>query len=177
MFKLLACLFFAYFLIFSIYNRPILILIVKKMRKSLLPMILFSKKIQVQARAREIYSSRGYTDMKCSYGWFKRWSQRFHIQVTDQQFVLIDFFLLFFLRLLLTAQFNIQLRYSYDDELLEWILARFDANAAVTHHDLQNHGLSLVRKEDPHFKASSGWALRYVSINNFQEIPYQSIEQ
>ena len=88
---------------------------------------------QVQARAREIYRARGYTDMKCSYGWFKRWSQRFHIQ----------------------------LRYSYDDELLEWILAKFDANTNVNHHDLQTHGLNLVRKEDPHFKASSGWALRY----------------
>ena len=89
--------------------------------------------IKVQSRAREIYRARGYTDMKCSYGWFKRWSQRFHIQ----------------------------LRYSYDDELLEWILAKFDANMNVNHHDLQNHGLNLVRKEDPHFKASSGWALRF----------------
>ena len=80
---------------------------------------------KVQSRAREIYRARGYTDMKCSYGWFKRWSQRFHIQ----------------------------LRYSYDDELLEWILAKFDANTNVNHHDLQNHGLNLVRKEDPHFKA------------------------
>lgn len=88
---------------------------------------------EVQSRAREIYCARGYTDMKCSYGWFKRWSQRFHIQ----------------------------LRYSYDDDLLEWILAKFDANAAVNHHDLQTHGLSLVRKEDPHFKASSGWAIRF----------------
>ena len=94
---------------------------------------LFVFSIKVQSRAREIYRARGYTDMKCSYGWFKRWSQRFHIQ----------------------------LRYSYDDELLEWILAKFDANMNVNHHDLQNHGLNLVRKEDPHFKASSGWALRF----------------
>ena len=36
-------------------------------------------------------------DMKCSYGWFKRWSQRFQIQ----------------------------LRYSYDDEILEWIMSRW----------------------------------------------------
>jgi hypothetical protein len=50
----------------------------------------------VQSKAREIYLSRGYTDMKCSYGWFKRWSQRFQIQ----------------------------LRYSYDDDLIEWILSR-----------------------------------------------------
>ena len=57
------------------------------------------------------------------------------------------------------------LRYSYDDELLEWILARFDANSSINHHDLQNHGLKLVRKEDPHFKASSGWALRYLFLN------------
>jgi hypothetical protein len=39
-------------------------------------------------------------------------------------------------------------------------LFRFDANESVSHHDLQTHGLMLVRKEDPHFKASSGWAIR-----------------
>ena len=39
--------------------------------------------------------------------------------------------------------------------------SRFDANESVSHHDLQTHGLMLVRKEDPHFKASSGWAIRF----------------
>lgn len=70
--------------------------------------------------------------MKCSYGWFKRWSQRFQIQ----------------------------LRYSYDDEIIEWILSRFDGNLSVNAQDLQTYGLSLIKKEDPCFKASSGWALR-----------------
>jgi len=71
--------------------------------------------------------------MKCSYGWFKRWSQRFQIQ----------------------------LRYSYDDEIIEWILSRYDENLSVSAQDLQNYGLSLIKKEDPSFKASSGWALRF----------------
>jgi len=71
--------------------------------------------------------------MKCSYGWFKRWSQRFQIQ----------------------------LRYSYDDEIIEWILSRFDGNLSVNAQDLQTYGLSLIKKEDPCFKASSGWALRF----------------
>ena len=53
------------------------------------------------------------------------------------------------------------LRYSYDDELVEWILSRFDSNQGVSHTDLQSHGLNLVQKEDPHFKASSGWAMRF----------------
>ena len=39
------------------------------------------KSCQVQAKAKEIYLAHGYTDMKCSYGWFKRWSQRFKIQL------------------------------------------------------------------------------------------------
>ena len=51
-------------------------------------------------------------------------------------------------------------RYSYDDEILEWMMARFDGNLVVTAQDLQNYGLSLIQKEDPSFKASSGWALR-----------------
>ena len=59
-----------------------------------------------------------------------------------------------------SQRFQIQLRYSYDDELIEWILTRFDANLPVTYPLLQSHGLRLVRKEDPSFKASSGWAMR-----------------
>ena len=91
------------------------------------------KSSRVQEKAKELYRMGGHQDMKCSYGWFKRWSQRF----------------------------KIQLRYSHDDDLLEWILGRFDDNASVSHLDLQNCGLDLVRKEDPNFKASSGWAMRF----------------
>jgi len=91
------------------------------------------KSCHVQSKARELYLTCGYNDMKCSYGWFKRWSQRFQIQ----------------------------LRYSYDDEIIEWIMARFDGNLPVNAQDLQNYGLALIKKEDPSFKASSGWALRF----------------
>jgi len=91
------------------------------------------KSCHVQSKARELYLTYGYRDMKCSYGWFKRWSQRFQIQ----------------------------LRYSYDDEILEWIMARFDENKSVNAQELQTYGLSLIQKEDPNFKASSGWALRF----------------
>ena len=90
------------------------------------------KSCHVQSKARELYLTYGYSDMKCSYGWFKRWSQRFQIQ----------------------------LRYSYDDEIIEWILSRYDENRSVNAQDLQTYGLSLIKKEDPSFKASSGWALR-----------------
>ena len=41
--------------------------------------------------------------------------------------------------------------------------ARFDENLPVSAQDLQNYGLSLIQKEDPNFKASSGWALRYAN--------------
>ena len=47
-------------------------------------------------------------------------------------------------------------RYSYDDELLEWIQAKFDANETISHQDLQSHGLALIRKEDPDFKVKQG---------------------
>lgn len=76
--------------------------------------------------------ARGYTDMKCSYGWFKRWSQRF----------------------------KIQLRYSYDDDLLEWVWSQFEANNSISHLDLQKYGLNVIGKDDASFKASSGWAMR-----------------
>ena len=44
--------------------------------------------------------------------------------------------------------------------LMMSVMKRFDANLAVNATDLQNYGLSLIKKEDPSFKASSGWALR-----------------
>ena len=37
---------------------------------------------------------------------------------------------------------------------------RFDENKSVNAQELQTYGLSLIQKEDPNFKASSGWALR-----------------
>ena len=40
------------------------------------------KSAAVQAKAREVYAANGYHDMKCSYGWFKRWSQRFQVDRT-----------------------------------------------------------------------------------------------
>jgi hypothetical protein len=61
---------------------------------------------------------------------------------------------------LILSYFILLSRYSYDDEILEWMMARFDGNLVVTAQDLQNYGLSLIQKEDPSFKASSGWALR-----------------
>ena len=39
---------------------------------------------------------------------------------------------------------------------------RFDENKSVTAQELQTYGLSLIQREDPGFKASSGWALRLV---------------
>ena len=44
------------------------------------------KSCHVQTKARELYLTYGYSDMKCSYGWFKRWSQRFQIQLRYQFF-------------------------------------------------------------------------------------------
>ena len=118
------------------------------------------KSAAVQAKAREVYAANGYTDMKCSYGWFKRWSQRFQVHKIIKRLIpvrckstkydIADF----------NHYFQIRLRYSYDDELIEWILSRFDQNLPVTYSDLQAHGLNIVRKEDPSFKASSGWAMR-----------------
>ena len=90
------------------------------------------KSSQVQTRAREMYQKAGYPGMKCSYGWFKRWSRRF----------------------------GIQLRHSLDQDLLEWLLIQQDLNRTVTYRDLQKKGLTLASKEDKSFKASPGWAIR-----------------
>ncbi len=55
-------------------------------------------------------------------------------------------------------------------------MARFDGNLVVTGQDLQNYGLSLIQKEDPSFKASSGWALRSVGMSLTCETNFLAIE-
>ncbi|XP_059087129.1 uncharacterized protein LOC131883631 [Tigriopus californicus] len=102
------------------------------------------KSSQVQSKAKDIFMARGYTDMKCSYGWFKRWSQRF----------------------------KIQLRYSYDEDLLEWVWSQFEANNSISHLDLQKFGLNVIGRDDASFKASSGWAMRFCKRNKNLMSPY-----
>ncbi len=70
--------------------------------------------------------------MKCSYGWFKRWSRRFQLGR----------------------------RFSYDEELLSRILPHLDANEGLTQAQLQDIGRQVVGREEPDFKASAGWAMR-----------------
>ena len=62
---------------------------------TMITIILFAMLLQQQ-------NNNNNNCLQCSYGWFKRWSQRFQIQ----------------------------LRYSYDDEIIEWIMARLTSSSS-----------------------------------------------
>ncbi|PNF42992.1 hypothetical protein B7P43_G09562 [Cryptotermes secundus] len=86
---------------------------------------------EVQGKGLELYRRRGNDGIKCSYRWYKRWCDRFHVV----------------------------LRHEGDDAMLEWALTQLELGHSVSHNDLQVHALSLAA--DNTFKASSGWAIRF----------------
>lgn len=86
---------------------------------------------EVQAKGLELYRAKGNTDMKCSYQWYKRWCNRFHLV----------------------------LRHEGDDALLEWALTQLEKGHCITFSDLQVQALNFT--SDNAFKASHGWAIRF----------------
>lgn len=86
---------------------------------------------EVQAKGLELYRGRGNEGIKCSYRWYKRWCDRFHVV----------------------------LRHEGDDAMLEWALTQLELGRSLSHSDLQVHALSLT--SDNAFKASPGWAIRF----------------
>ncbi|KAL3224647.1 hypothetical protein MRX96_026443 [Rhipicephalus microplus] len=83
---------------------------------------------EVRAKAAETYRKYGDTTMKCSIGWYSRWSRRF----------------------------GIQLRYEKDDEILEWVLAQLEQNRSVTHNEIQTRAIATLSQTRAGFKCSAG---------------------
>ncbi|XP_049271923.1 uncharacterized protein LOC119394713 [Rhipicephalus sanguineus] len=88
---------------------------------------------EVRAKAAETYRKYGDTTMKCSIGWYSRWSRRF----------------------------GIQLRYEKDDEILEWVLAQLEQNRSVTHNEIQTRAIATLSQTRAGFKCSAGWPIRF----------------
>ncbi|XP_068083943.1 uncharacterized protein [Anabrus simplex] len=91
------------------------------------------KGIEVRTKGLALYRERGHSGILCSYGWYKRWCDRF----------------------------GVILRHDGDDEMLEWTLTQLDCNRSLTHHDLQEQARNMWSRKSPEFKASSGWAIRF----------------
>lgn len=72
--------------------------------------------LQVQAKGLELYRGRGNEGIKCSYRWYKRWCDRFHVV----------------------------LRHEGDDAMLEWALTQLELGRSLSHNDLQAYALSLT---------------------------------
>ncbi|XP_064471544.1 uncharacterized protein LOC135385883 [Ornithodoros turicata] len=88
---------------------------------------------EVRAVAAETYRKYGDTTMKCSIGWYSRWSRRF----------------------------GIQLRYEKDEEILEWVLTQLEQNRTITHHDIQLRAIAALSQTRSGFKCSAGWPIRF----------------
>ncbi|XP_021926468.1 uncharacterized protein LOC110833118 isoform X2 [Zootermopsis nevadensis] len=86
---------------------------------------------EVQAKGLKLYRGRGNENIKCSYRWYRRWCDRFHVV----------------------------LRHEGDDAMLEWALTQLELGHSLSHNDLQAHALTLA--SDNAFKASPGWAIRF----------------
>lgn len=88
---------------------------------------------EVRAIAAETYRKHGDMNMKCSIGWYSRWSRRF----------------------------GIQLRYEKDEEILEWVLTQLEQNRTITHHDIQVRAIEALSQTRTGFKCSAGWPIRF----------------
>ncbi|KAJ4439801.1 hypothetical protein ANN_07929 [Periplaneta americana] len=71
---------------------------------------------EVQAKGLELYRCKGNENIKCSYRWYKRWCDRFHVI----------------------------LRHEGDDAMLEWALTQLELGNSLSHNDLQVHALTLA---------------------------------
>nr|CAD7267496.1 unnamed protein product [Timema shepardi] len=86
---------------------------------------------EIRSKACELYRAHGHPDIKCSYGWYKKWSDRFQVVR----------------------------RHEHDDKMLEWVLTQMEQGRTLNHGDLQAQAVLLNKKSQ--FKASPGWALRF----------------
>nr|CAD7442823.1 unnamed protein product [Timema bartmani] len=86
---------------------------------------------EIRSKACELYRAHGHADIKCSYGWYKKWSDRFQVVR----------------------------RHEHDDKMLEWVLTQMEQGRTLNHGDLQAQAVLLNKNSQ--FKASPGWALRF----------------
>nr|CAD7434292.1 unnamed protein product [Timema monikensis] len=86
---------------------------------------------EIRSKACELYRAHGHPDIKCSYGWYKKWSDRFQVVR----------------------------RHEHDDKMLEWVLTQMEQGRTLNHGDLQAQAVLLNKNSQ--FKASPGWALRF----------------
>ncbi|KAI5749808.1 hypothetical protein M8J76_010336 [Diaphorina citri] len=88
----------------------------------------------VKQKALSLYHASGYTNMKCSYGWYYKWCARYKIPYKDKN-------------------------QHVETQLLLWTLEQIDQNTPPSHEDIRLQAAQL--SSDPNFKASAGWVQRF----------------
>lgn len=89
---------------------------------------------EVRLKAARLYEEAGFSQIRCSPGWYYRWRVRHHLPPVRIS------------------------QASRDSELLAWVLTQIDDNRAILHSDLLKQA-SLFKGSD--FKASSSWVFRF----------------
>ncbi|CAG7728563.1 unnamed protein product [Allacma fusca] len=90
---------------------------------------------EIRTKALELYREKGHDKIKCSYGWYRRWSERFKEGISSHE--------------------------TSDPIVLAWLLEQYDNNVLVTYSSLQSFAQRTLVTIKPDFKASPGWATRF----------------
>lgn len=104
---------------------------------------------EIREKAKSLFQCHGRTEIQCSYGWYRRFMTR--MQKNEECQVLKS---------------RIGRHTSNDNPILKWLLSQYDNNQLVSYKDLQSYSQSVLQESLPNFKASAGWALRFLKRNH-----------
>ncbi|CAL8143090.1 unnamed protein product [Orchesella dallaii] len=99
---------------------------------------------EVRQKAKDIYRKYGRVEIECSYGWYRRFKARLNSNGKLPEG-----------------------RHEEDDQIvLTWLLQVYDNNDLVSYKDLQCFAQKALQEIKPEFKASAGWAMRFLKRNH-----------
>ncbi|XP_014289408.1 uncharacterized protein [Halyomorpha halys] len=90
---------------------------------------------EIRLKAAVMYEEAGFSNMRCSPGWYYRWRLRHQLPTVRGS------------------------QASRDAKLLAWILIQLDENKSIFHSDLLKQAAQLTGAT---FKASSSWVFRFI---------------
>lgn len=100
---------------------------------------------EVRQKALYLYSENGRTDIACSYGWYRRFKERL---------------------LKRSSEAVTSFHQGTDSVVLTWLLQVYDNNELISYKDLQSFAQNALSPVNPGFKASPGWAIRFLKRNH-----------
>jgi hypothetical protein len=87
------------------------------------------------------HREKGHESIKCSYGWYRRFVNRFQVPSGRHQ--------------------------EADNIVLSWILEQYDQNQTLSYSEVQKYAEEQLTKIKPNFQSSMGWVERFFKRNIF----------